>query len=118
MEIDVLWYKLTCPASRFRVQFYSLMGLERKFRSRSGTSSEISGTGTELVPNSKIRNGTGTERPFLAVFSSVPERISSHFTQNSRWLFLKTQAEFGIKLKEIWVILDKDASLFNSINKR
>ena len=22
MEIDVLWYKLTCPASRFRVQFY------------------------------------------------------------------------------------------------
>ena len=46
----------------------SVMGLERNFRSRSGTSSEIFGTGTELVPNSKIRNGTGTERPFSSDF--------------------------------------------------
>ena len=46
------------------------MGPERKFRSRSGTSSEISGTGTE-----RERNGR-----FKAVCSSVPERISSHFT--------------------------------------
>ena len=44
------------------------MGPERKFRSRSGTSSEISGTGTELVPKLKIRNGTAVLEPFLVPF--------------------------------------------------
>ena len=40
------------------------------FVERNGTerSSENFGTGTELVPNSKIRNGTGTERPFSKDF--------------------------------------------------
>ena len=47
-----------------------VMGPERNFRSSSGTSSEISGTGTELVPKLKIRNGTGTAvfGPFLVPF--------------------------------------------------
>ena len=70
-----------------RSKVQSVMGPERNFRSSSGTSSEISGTGTELVPNSKIWNGTGTERPFFGHFYFRSGTIQFQFHTKFKVLF-------------------------------
>ena len=53
----------------------SMYGLERNFRSRSGTSSEISRTRTELVPILKTWNGSERNGKTGEIFSSVPEQF-------------------------------------------